>query len=53
MVLAFLHPKQSGGGEGRLTWRNLERTMPELPWERVTLPQMMRTLEPLIARWAV
>lgn len=37
---------------GRLT-RNLERTMPVLPCVRVTLPQMMRTFEPPIARSAV
>lgn len=33
--------------------RNLARTMPDPPWGRVTLPQMMRTLEPEISFWAV
>ena len=38
------------GGKFFLNWA---RTMPPLPWDRVTLPQMILTLEPLTGRWAV
>lgn len=42
-------PKDFGGR----FWRNFERTTPELPWARVTRPQMTRTFEPLTAFWAL
>lgn len=32
---------------------NFDLTIPEFPCERVTFPQMIRTLEPLMARCAV
>lgn len=41
-MMRTLAPKALGG----MLVRNLERTMPELPCERVTLPQITRTLEP-------